>query len=123
MSPAQRTAVELYRDLLRLVRHIAPGASPKALALRATVRAEYDRARHLTEEEEIEARKGNAVRALSNYMLYAGGIQDGSKGGRLGAAMDKFHEKNVRGLQKRGAGDEVGKGESSGERAGGASSS
>ena len=109
MSAPQRTSVELYRDLLRLIRHIAPGSSPKALALRGTVRAEFDKSRHLcpkTDEGKIDALKANAVRALSNYMLYAGGIQDKSKGGKLGVAMDDFHARSMRGLRKGGAADD-----------------
>eukprot|EP00571_Detonula_confervacea_P014290 CAMPEP_0172299098 /NCGR_PEP_ID=MMETSP1058-20130122/1478_1 /TAXON_ID=83371 /ORGANISM="Detonula confervacea, Strain CCMP 353" /LENGTH=124 /DNA_ID=CAMNT_0013008427 /DNA_START=23 /DNA_END=397 /DNA_ORIENTATION=+ len=108
MSPTQRTATELYRDLLRLVAHIAPGVSPKAFALRTMIRSEFVKSRSLSPEDpsdqvKIEALHGNAVRALSNYMLYEGGVHDRSKGGKLGAAMDKFHEKNVQGMQKKGS--------------------
>jgi len=41
-------------------------------------------------------------------MLYEGGIQDRNKGGKLGKAMEKFHEKNVQGLQKGTGGGEGG---------------
>ena len=104
MSPSQRSAIELYRDLLRLVAHIAPRASPKSIALRTMIRAEFDKSHGLSPNDpsdkiKIEAMKANAVRALSNYMLYEGGVHDRSKGGKLGAAMDRFHEKNVKGMQ------------------------
>ena len=93
-----RTAIELYRDLLRLVAHVAPGVSPKNIALRSMIRTEFDKSRNLTpdkDQEKIESLKANAVRALSNYMLIQGGIQDKNKGGKLGAAMDSYHERNV----------------------------
>ncbi len=101
---SQRTAIELYRDLLRLVSHIAPGTtSPKSRALRTLVRSEFDKSRYLSPDDpadfmKIESLKANAVRALSNYMLYEGGIQDKSKGGKLGKAMDNYHERNLEGM-------------------------
>jgi hypothetical protein len=110
MSPTQRTSIELYRDLLRLIAHVAPGSSPKSIALRTMVRSEFERSRSLllqlpSEESpadrqiKIEAMKANAIRALSNYMLYEGGVQDRNKGGKLGAAMDDYHTRNVRGMR------------------------
>ena len=62
--------VKLYRDCLRLVRHVAPGYSNKALALRQTVRSQFEANRNERNPEMIEAAKANAVRALSNYMLF-----------------------------------------------------
>lgn len=104
-GPTQRTSIELYRDLLRLIHHIAPGSSPKSLALRTLVRSEFDKSKSLSPSSpsdavQIEALKANAVRALSNYMLYEGGIQDKRKGGKLGAAMDTYHERSLEGIQQ-----------------------
>ena len=96
-----RTSIELYRDLLRLVKHIAPGTtSPKSIALRAMIRGEFDKSRHLSpdsaaDQAQIESLKANAVRALSNYMLYESGVQDKTRGGKLGSAMDRFHDRNM----------------------------
>mmetsp|Transcript_27273 Transcript_27273/g.57398 ORF Transcript_27273/g.57398 Transcript_27273/m.57398 type:complete len:114 (+) Transcript_27273:70-411(+) len=101
----QRTAIELYRDLLRLISHIAPGTtSPKSRALRTLVRSEFDKSRNLSSNDpadlpKIESLKANAVRALSNYMLYEGGIQDKSNGGKLGKAMDNYHERSLEGMK------------------------
>ena len=105
---SHRTSIELYRDLLRLVAHIAPGTtSPKSIALRTMIRSEFNKSKHLsptTDEVQIETMKANAVRALSNYMLYKSGMQDKSssnKGsGTLGKAMDDFHVRNVEGLNR-----------------------
>ena len=105
-GPTQRTSIELYRDLLRLAAHIAPGnTSPKSRALRTMIRTEFDKSRTLSPDSpsdamKIEALKANAVRALSNYMLYEGGIQDKGKGGKLGMAMDNFHERSLRGMDR-----------------------
>eukprot|EP00566_Odontella_aurita_P024054 CAMPEP_0113572100 /NCGR_PEP_ID=MMETSP0015_2-20120614/25913_1 /TAXON_ID=2838 /ORGANISM="Odontella" /LENGTH=102 /DNA_ID=CAMNT_0000475107 /DNA_START=205 /DNA_END=510 /DNA_ORIENTATION=- /assembly_acc=CAM_ASM_000160 len=87
-APVQRTALQLYRDLLRLIEHVAPGTSPKAIALRATVRAQFDANRSETDVGRVEAHKASAVRALSNYMLY----ESGAKDKKLGKAMSRFND-------------------------------
>lgn len=33
-------------------------------------------------------------------MLYQGGVQDKKKGGKLGAAMDNFHQRSVKEIQR-----------------------
>lgn len=33
-------------------------------------------------------------------MLYEGGIQDKGKGGKLGMAMDNFHERSLKGMER-----------------------
>mmetsp|Transcript_1563 Transcript_1563/g.3266 ORF Transcript_1563/g.3266 Transcript_1563/m.3266 type:complete len:108 (+) Transcript_1563:156-479(+) len=71
-----RTALELYRDCLRLVRHIAPGESPKAMALRQTVRMQFKAHAQEKDPTKIEAHKSDAVRALSNYMVYQSAQKD-----------------------------------------------
>ena len=104
-GPTQRTSIELYRDLLRLINHIAPGSSPKSLALRSMIRSEFDKSRHLrpeTDAAKIETLKANAVRALSNYMLYESGVQDR---GKLGMAMDSFHQRSLDGMTRSGSGN------------------
>jgi hypothetical protein len=71
------------------------------------VRSEFDKSRVLLSnisdvaerEHKIEGMKANAIRALSNYMLYEGGVQDQNKGGKLGAAMEEYHTRNVREMQ------------------------
>lgn len=69
------------------------------------IRSEFNKSRLLSPDSpadavKIEALKANAVRALSNYMLYEGGIQDKRKGGKLGAAMDTYHERSLEGIQQ-----------------------
>ena len=78
---------KLYRDCLRLVRHIAPGESPKGMALRSTVRMEFGKNKNENDEAKIEVMKAGAIRALSNYMLYESGAKDQT----LGKAMNKFN--------------------------------
>mmetsp|Transcript_114990 Transcript_114990/g.171857 ORF Transcript_114990/g.171857 Transcript_114990/m.171857 type:complete len:102 (-) Transcript_114990:8-313(-) len=83
-GPINRTSLELFRDCLRLVKHVAPGHSPKALALRQTVRAQFKAGRDETDPTKVENLKSGAVRALSNYMLY----QSAQKEPQLQRAMD-----------------------------------
>ena len=61
---------------MRLVRHMAPGYSPKARALRQSVRSQFDAGRRETDPVKIDNLKSNAVRALSNYMLYQSARKD-----------------------------------------------
>ena len=68
--------IQLFRDCMRLVKHIAPGSSPKGVALKTMVRAEFKKSMHEKDEAKIEALKAGAIRALSNYMLYESGAKD-----------------------------------------------
>ena len=61
---------------MRLVRHIAPGNSPKGVALKTMVRSEFKKSMHEKDEAKIEVLKAGAIRALSNYMLYESGAKD-----------------------------------------------
>lgn len=94
-APMQRTALQLYRDCIRLVNHIAPGSSPKGLALRSVVKLEFSKNKNEKDEDKIESLKAGAIRALSNYMLY----ESGGKDEKLGKAMKKFHEKSTEGMK------------------------
>ena len=83
---------QLYRDCLRLVRHIAPGAtSAKAVALRQTVRGEFRKHAQETDPETITNLKANAVRALSNYLLAVSAPKDP----RVSSAAKDFHGRSV----------------------------
>jgi Complex 1 protein (LYR family) len=96
-----RTALQLYRDCLRLVRHVAPGDCPKGVALRRTVRNEFRRHAHLVAvldddedngtTQQIANLKANAIRALSNYLL----AMNASKDPKLKSAMKDFHDRSV----------------------------
>lgn len=81
---------------MRLVRHIAPGSSPKGLALRTMVRGEFSKYKDEKDEAKIEALKAGAIRALSNYMLY----ESGSKDKKLGKAMNSFNDNTRRSTGK-----------------------
>lgn len=88
-SPATtRTVVQLYRDCLRLVRHIAPGSSAKSFAVRTTVRSEF---RKPCPVAQVEARKANAIRALSNYLLAVAAPKDQ----KIQGAVDDFHGRSI----------------------------
>jgi hypothetical protein len=88
----QRTSVQLYRDCLRLVRHVAPGFSAKAVALRNTVRNEFRKKKDITDPIAIENAKADAVRALSNYLLATSARKDP----KITQAMEEFHGRSVK---------------------------
>ncbi len=83
---------------MRLVRHIAPGSSPKGLALRAMVRGEFMKSKDEKDEAKIETLKAGAIRALSNYMLY----ESGAKDKKLGQAMNNFNENTRKDIETNG---------------------
>jgi hypothetical protein len=85
---------QLYRDCLRLIRHVAPGrTSPKSAALRLNVRSQFDKYKDTKGDDVlIHAAKANAVRALSNYMLQ----QAAPKDPKVKAAMKDFHGRAVK---------------------------
>jgi len=57
------------------VRHIA-GDSPKGIGLRTMVRGEFRKHAGETDPQALDALRANAVRALSNYMLFESGARD-----------------------------------------------
>ena len=64
-----KTTPQLYRDCLRLVNHIG-GQSAKGGAMKLMVNTEFRKHADVTDEKQLEGLRANAVRALSNYMLY-----------------------------------------------------
>ena len=61
--------LRLYRDCLRLVRHIGVD-SPKGRAMKVMVRSEFKKNKTLTNPKLVEEAKSAAVRGLSNYLLF-----------------------------------------------------
>jgi hypothetical protein len=76
---------------LRLVKHVAPGHTKKSVALKATVRQQFEANRDLVDETRIAAKKADAVRALSNYLL----LDSAQKDTKLSSAMNDYHESSV----------------------------
>jgi len=64
--------------------HIAPGESSKALALRQTVRQQFKLHAREKDPTKLDTLKSDAVRGLSNYMLY----QSAQKDSQLKKAMN-----------------------------------
>ena len=73
---------------------MAPGSTNKSTALRQIVRNEFAKNRHVQEEAQIQALQANAVRALSNYLLF----QNASADPKVKQAVNNFHEKHSKGL-------------------------
>lgn len=83
------------------MRHIAPGNSPKGIALRNMVKGEFAKNKAVKDAAQIEVLKAGAIRALSNYMLY----ESGSKDKKLGTAMKKFNKDQRETLIQKGSED------------------
>ncbi|CAB9516258.1 expressed unknown protein [Seminavis robusta] len=91
LSGIPKTSLQLYRDCLRLVRYVAPGESKKAVALRSIVRNEFAKNREVQEEQQLQALRANAIRALSNYLLF----QNASSDPKVKQAVQSFHDRHV----------------------------
>ena len=76
---------------MRLVRYVAPGESTKATALRTIVRNEFSKNRNVQDSNQLEALRANAIRALSNYLLFQSARTDP----KVKQAVDSFHQKHV----------------------------
>jgi len=64
------TTTKLYRDCLRLARHLA-GETKKGDKMREMIRMQFRAGAAETDEGKIEMLKFAAVRGLSNYMVCA----------------------------------------------------
>ena len=71
----ERTVVQLYRDCFRLANRLG-GRSAKGDALRNMLRAEFRKHASETDETRINELKQNAIRGLSNYLIYANAQKD-----------------------------------------------
>lgn len=65
------------------MKHLAPGSSAKSVALRSMVRQSFRASKDLTDETQIAVKKADAIRALSNYLVY----QSAQTDDRLQSAM------------------------------------
>lgn len=75
MHGFSKTTPQIYRDCLRLVKHIS-GKSKKSVAITRIVRNEFKRNSNLKDEEMIEKLKSNAIRGLSNYLMMESSAKD-----------------------------------------------
>jgi len=74
-----------------LVHYVAPGTSNKNAALSQIVRQEFSKNRNVTDAVEIQNLQANAIRALSNYLLF----QNSSADPKLKQAVKKFHDRHL----------------------------
>jgi hypothetical protein len=79
-----------------LIDHVSPGQSPKSIALRRTVKTEFSKHHDETDPHRIDELKGNAVRALSNYLIATSAPKDP----KLSSAMKDFHGRSVEKAKK-----------------------
>ena len=64
----ERSTLHLFRDCMRLAAHVG-GDSAKGLALKRMVREGFRKHKDVTDAAEIERLRGDATRALSNYLV------------------------------------------------------
>lgn len=94
MHGFSKSTPQIYRDCLRLVKHMA-GKSSKATALNRIISAEFKKNAKIIDEDKIEALKSNAVRGLSNYLM----IESSSKDERFQKHSKAFVKREVDSLR------------------------
>jgi hypothetical protein len=90
-----RSSPQLYRDCLRLIKHIA-GRSKKGFSLQAIVRSEFVKHAKEIDDVKIEQLKSNAVRGLANYLM----IESASKDTRLQKFSSTYVQKEADSLKQ-----------------------
>jgi hypothetical protein len=75
MASIGKTTPQLYRDCLRLANHVASD-SPKGRFIRSSIRSSFKKHMHITDPTLMESLRGNAIRALANYLMAETGLKD-----------------------------------------------
>jgi len=63
MSYKPKSSRQLYRDCLRLIKHMAGGTSPKAIQMRVIVAAQFRANKDVTDPAQLHALKQTCVAA------------------------------------------------------------
>jgi hypothetical protein len=71
-----KSSLALFRDCLRLVKHVAGTGSPKAAALRRIVAAQFREHAREADPARLHALKSSAERGLSNYLIFSNARTD-----------------------------------------------
>lgn len=85
-----KTTLQIYRDCMRLIKHVA-GNSSKATMVRGLVRREFAKNRGETDEQRIAQLKANAVRGLANYFM----MESASRDARFQASAANFSKREA----------------------------
>jgi hypothetical protein len=88
-----RTVGQLFRDCLRLVNHVS-GKSVKGANLRRIVGEEFRKNAKVKDPEHVDRLKGNAIRALSNYLMLTSLSKDNKFKEKAGA----YNERTLKGV-------------------------
>lgn len=92
-----RSSPQLYRDCLRLIKHIA-GKSKKGIILQKIVRTEFIKNAAVEDPVKIESLKSNAVRGLANYLM----IESTAKDSRLQKFSNDYVQKEAHSIKPDG---------------------
>ena len=89
-----RTSPQLYRDCLRLIKHIA-GQSKKGSMLKGIVKKEFLKNAKVEDSVVVESLKSNAIRGLANYLM----MESTAKDSRLQKFSSNYVQKEVDSLK------------------------
>ena len=110
---APKSSLALFRDCLRLVKHVAGTTSPKAASLRRIVAAQFREHARETDPARLHALKSSAERGLSNYLIFTNARTDpkvAAHAAEVGVYEDDEHGNLVRVREPGGAATPLPKG-------------
>lgn len=90
-----KSSLHLFRDCLRLVKHIA-GNSTKATNIKRIVKGEFKKNEGAKDEAHVAALKSYAIRGLANYLM----MESTAKDDRFKKVADKFVQSEVDSIKK-----------------------
>jgi hypothetical protein len=97
-----KSSIALFRDCLRLVKHVAGSTSAKSASLRKIVATQFREHRFESDPARLHALKSAAERGLSNYLIFANAKTD-PKVAAHAAEVGQFFDDDDGVLRKRDA--------------------
>ena len=71
-----KPSIALFRDCMRLIKHVAGTTSPKAISLRQIVAQQFRANKHVSDPALLHSLKSSAERGLSNYLIFTNARTD-----------------------------------------------
>ena len=71
-----KPSIALFRDCMRLIKHVAGTTSPKAISLRQIVAQQFRANKHVSDPAMLHSLKSSAERGLSNYLIFTNARTD-----------------------------------------------
>lgn len=68
--------LQIYKDCLRAARQVSHSYGVSEAQMKRMIRAEFEKNKHLSDEEEVNNARWHAVKALHNYLMHQSGYTE-----------------------------------------------